>query len=130
MLTGTGVLLPLSLAISVQMMRLEKGVPVWSILQVLLAAIGTIFLWGPPLIWGSAAFTVSRDPSLTLLLHELGWLSFITPLTAFPLQLLCIVIVSLSGTEPRRNAAFPRWIGYLTVWQALQPFGGALGMIF
>jgi hypothetical protein len=102
----------------------------WSILQALTGALGTIFLWGPPLIWGAAAFTVTRDPSLTLLLHELGWLSFITPVTAFPLQLVSIAIVSLSQPRSSVSTALPRWIGYLTVWQALQSVGGLLAMLF
>ena len=130
LLTGTGTLLPLSVAISVQMMRLEQGIPLWSITQALTGALGTIFLWGPPLIWGAAAFTVTRDPSLTLLLHELGWLSFITPVTAFPLQLVSIAFVSLTRNPPPGRPAFPRWIGYLTVWQALQSFGGLVAMLF
>ena len=123
-------LLPWSVVVSIQMARLEKGVPVWAILQFGAGLLGTIFLWGPPLIWGAASFSIERDPSLTLLLHELGWLMFITPLCVFPMQLSAIGIVSLRKTEDDKTSAFPRWIGYLTLWQAVQSLGGLAAMLF
>ena len=123
-------LLPWSVVVSIQMARLEKGVPAWSILQFGAGVLGTIFLWGPPLVWGAAAFSVERDPSLTLLLHELGWLMFITPLCVFPMQLISIGVISLKKTEDDKISAFPRWIGYLTFWQAVQSLGGLAAMLF
>lgn len=129
MISG-GFLLPLSLVISLQMARLEKGLPIWAFMQVLAGSIGTIFLWLPALVWGVAAFSVERAPELTLLMHEFGWLLFITPLSLFPMQLLGIVIVSFTKDEPDAHSAFPRWLGYLTAWQLVQSFGGPIAVLF
>jgi hypothetical protein len=129
-LISSGFLLPLTLVISIQMARLEKGVPIWALMQGAAGALGITFLWLPVLIWGAAAFTAERAPELTLLMHEFGWLTFITPLSLFPLQLLGVIIVAFNKDEDDRWSAFPRWIGYLTAWQALQSFGGPMAMLF
>src|SRR5262249_20447029 len=64
------------------------------------------------------------------LTHEIGWLTFITPLCAFPMQLTAVGIVSLGKKqEDDKVSAFPRWIGYLTLWQAVQSLGGLAAML-
>lgn len=129
-LISGGFLIPLTLVISLQMARLEKGLPIWAIMQVLTGAVGTMFLFLPVLVWGVASFTVERAPELTLLMHEFGWLFFITPLSLFPLQLLGIIIVAFTKDEDDAHSAFPRWLGYLTAWQLVQSFGGPIAVLF
>jgi len=129
-LISGGFLLPITVVISVQMARLEKGVPIWAIMQALSGAVGTAFIWFPVLIWGVAAFTVTRAPELTLLAHEFGWLLYITPLSLFPMQLLGIIIVAFTKEEADAHSAFPRWLGYLTAWQLVQSFGGPIAVLF
>ena len=73
-LISGGFLVPISIVISVQMARLEKGVPIWAILQGVTGAIGSIFIWLPVLVWGVAAFSPDRPPELTLIFHEFSWL--------------------------------------------------------
>ncbi len=123
-------LAPLTVVISVQMARLEKGVPLWAILQGLTGVVGTAFIWLPLLAWGTAAFTPERAPELIMLMHDFGWLSFITPLTLFPMQLLGIIVIAFAKEEEDRVSAFPRWLGYLTAWQLVQSFGGPIAMLF
>lgn len=125
-----GFMMPFSLVLSIQMARLEKGVPIWAILQLILSIIEVMYIWGPILIWGVAAFSASRDPALTVLLHELGWLSFITPLTVFPLQLIAVIAVCFGKDEDDRYSALPRWVGYLSGWQLIQSFGGPAALFF
>jgi hypothetical protein len=129
-LISGGFILPITVVISVQMARLEKGVPVWAIMQALAGAVGTLFVWFPVLIWGVAAFTVERAPELTLLMHEFGWLLFIAPLSMFPMQLLGIIIIAFNKDESDAHSAFPRWLGYLTAWQLVQSFGGPIAVLF
>ncbi len=129
-LISGGFLVPISIVISVQMARLEKGLPLWAILQGVTGTIGSIFIWLPALIWGAAAFSPERAPELTMLMHELGWLAYITPLSLFPMQLIGIIVVCFTKDEEDRVSAFPRWLGYLTVWQAIQSFGGPMAMLF
>lgn len=122
--------LPWSLVVGVQMARVERGLPIWSILEVLLGAIGTIFLFGPPLLWGAIAFSPTLDPAVTQFIHQLSWLSFVAPVCAIPMQLFCIGFVSLTTTNPEPVPAFPRWIGYLSLWQGVQAFGGLGAFLF
>lgn len=129
-LISGGFLAPLSLVISIQMARLEKGVPVWALFQGLTGVLGSIFVFLPVLVWGVAAFTPERDPELTLLFHEFGWLFYITPLSLFPMQLLGIIVISFTKEEDDRVSAFPRWLGYLTAWQLVQSFGGPIAVLF
>ena len=129
-LISGGFLVPISIAISVQMARLEKGIPIWAILQGLTGTIGSIFVWFPVLIWGVAAFTPERSPELTLIFHEFAWLFYITPLSLFPMQLLGIIVLAFTKEEPDSVSAFPRWLGYLTAWQLVQSFGGPMAMLF
>lgn len=125
-----GFMAPFAIATSIAMARLEKGLPVWAILQGIMGALGTITVWMPMVIWAAAAFSADRAPELTLLLHELGWLMFVTPLALFPLQLIGIVIVAFTKEEDDRVSAFPRWMGYLTAWQLIQAFGAPLAILF
>jgi len=129
-LISGGFLMPVTMVISLQMARLEKGLPIWAIFQAMTGAVGTIFIWLPVLVWGVASFTVERAPELTLIMHEYGWLLFITPLSLFPMQLLGIIIVAFTKDEADAHSAFPRWLGYLTAWQLVQSFGGPIAVLF
>lgn len=129
-LISGGFLMPVTLVISLQMARLEKGLPIWALLQGLAGAVGTMFIFLPALLWGVAAFSVDRAPELTLLMHEFAWLFFITPLSLFPIQLLGIIVVCFTKDEDDANSAFPRWLGYLTAWQLVQSFGGPIAVLF
>jgi len=129
-LISGGFLVPFSIVISVQMARLEKGIPIWAILQGLTGAIGSIFIWLPVLIWGVAAFSPDRPPDLTLIFHEFSWLLYITTLALFPMQLLGIIYLAFTKDEPDNVSAFPRWLGYLTAWQLVQSFGGPMAVLF
>jgi hypothetical protein len=129
-LVSGGFLMPLTLVISLQMARVERGIPIWAYLQAMTGAVGTIFLFLPVLIWGVAAFSVERAPELTLLMHEFAWLFFITPLSLFELQLLGIIVVCFTKQEDDRYSAFPRWLGYFNIWFAVQSLGGPIALLF
>lgn len=129
-LVSGGCLMPLTLVISAQMARLEKGLPLWALFQGMTGAVGTAFFWLPMLVFATAAFSAERAPELTLLLHEFGWLGFIAPLSLFPLQLLGIIVVAFIKDEEDRVSAFPRWMGYLNIWYLVQSLGGPIAVLF
>lgn len=106
---------PWSVAIAVQMARCERGVPVWAIAQLTAGILGTILFMAPPLFWGVAAFSVDREPALTLLMHELAFLTLVTPVSFFWLQALPIAFIGLRRTDIA-HSAFPRWMGYMSAW--------------
>lgn len=115
MATG-GFWLPLGAVISLQLARHERGFPLWSVLQAMSSAVGAWIFAFPVLLWGVAAFTVTRDPQITLMLHEFSWLAFLAPIAAFTFQLLPVIVVAMTTKTDDAHSAFPRWIGYLTFW--------------
>ncbi|GLR68162.1 hypothetical protein GCM10010909_28430 [Acidocella aquatica] len=122
-------MVPLSVVIYVQMARLEKGVPIWSILQLAGGCMMSIFLVLPPLFWGVAAFTPSRPPEITLIMHELANLTLTTTDQYYIFQMVAIAVVSLTQkSDP--HSAFPRWMGYFTIWAAIMFEAGAIAFLF
>lgn len=125
----SGFTVPLSVVIAVQMARLEKGVPIWSILQFAGGILMGLFLVLPPLFWGVAAFTPDRMPEVTALMHQLGMLTLTTTDQFYIFQMVAIGYVSLTQkVDPK--SPFPRWLGYFTIWAALIFEVGALSFLF
>lgn len=116
---------PIAVVISVQMARTEKGVPIWSILQFAGGIMMSIFLVLPPLFWGVAAFTPDRFPDATLLFHEFALLTLTTTDQYFIFQMIPIAVIALTT----KSEAFPRWLGYFTIWAALVFEAGALAFL-
>jgi len=120
---------PFNVVVAAQMARCETGYPLWSRMQLSAGTLGTWLFAFPPFLWGVAAFSVDRNPQITLLVHELAWLCFVTPPTYFALQLIPIAVIALSNKNPS-DCAFPRWIGYLTIWTAISASTGVMAMLF
>ena len=120
---------PWTVALAVQMARCERGVPIWAIAQFAGGVLGTILFTFPPLFWGVAAFSVDRDPALTLLMHELAFLTLVTPVSFFWIQALPIGIVCFTRTDAT-HSAFPRWLGYFTVFMVVSAELGVIAQLF
>jgi hypothetical protein len=122
-------MVPFSVVISVQMARLEKGRPVWSILAFAGGILMSIFLVLPPLFWGVAAFSPARLPAATALMNDLANLTLTTTDQFFIFQMVPMGVVSLTQAVDRRSA-LPRWLGWFTLWAALVFEVGALAFFF
>lgn len=122
-------MVPFSVVIAVQLARLEKGTPFWSILQCAGGILMSIFLVLPPLFWGVAAFSPARAPEVTALMHELGTLTLVTTDQFYIFQMIAIAVISLKQkVDPK--SPFPRWIGFFTIWAALAFEVGAIAFMF
>ena len=122
-------MVPFSVVVAVQLSRLEKGVPVWSILQFAGGILMSIFLVLPPIFWGVAAFSPARLPEATALMHELALLTLTTTDQFYIFQMVAITYVSLTQTVDPQSA-FPRWLGWFTLWAAVIFEVGALAFMF
>ena len=125
----SGFNLPMGVVFSIQMAKREKGVPIWAITQGLAVVLETMLFFLPPLFWGVAAFSPERDPAVTQTMHELAFLTFITPIGAFPLQTIPMVVVALANQDDP-NVAFPRWVGWLTLFVTIAAEPAVAAMIF
>jgi hypothetical protein len=124
----SGFMIPLAVVIGIQMGRQEGGSKPWSILAVGSGVLMSIFLMLPPLFWGVAAFTPSRAPQITAIMHELGCLTLVTTDQAYIFAWVAIVVVSLMP-KTARYSPFPRWYGYFTGWTAFMFELGAFAFL-
>jgi hypothetical protein len=125
-----GFYLPWSMAIAVQMDRIEKGSSIWTMLQAVTSAAGTWIFALPPLLWAAAAYNAARNPEITSLMHEAAFLVFYCASSFFPFQLVAVGVVSLSKNNVDPNTAFPRWLGWLSLWTAGVASEGFVGVVF
>lgn len=109
--------IPLAIVIALQMARIEKGFPIWSIVQLAGGVMMSVFTVLPPMFWGVAAFTPTRPAEITLVLHEFGNLAFIATDQYFIFQFIGLAVVCLMRSTVENNP-FPRWMGYLSLWAA------------
>jgi len=121
-------MLPLAIVISIQLARLERGFPIWAMVEFAGGIMMTVFTVFPPLIWGTAAFSPERDPSATQIFHEFGNLGFITTDQYFVFQFAAVAIVSLTQ-KVDAFSPFPRWLGYFTIWTTLVIEVGVAGFL-
>ena len=128
-LTSAGFYIPWSVAVARQMSRHEEGYATWSTLQLVAGALGCLTFVLPAFFWGVAAFSVERNPDLTLLMHEIAYLALVTPISFFPFQVIPMVVISFRQKDEYLSA-FPRWIGYFSLWMLAIGEMGVLAQVF
>ena len=121
-------MVPLTVVIAAQMARQEQGRKVWSAMTICGGALMSIFLVLPPLFWGVAAFTPSRAPQVTAIMHELGMLTLVTTDQFYIFMWVAIVVICLLPTSVT-HSPFPRWFGYFTAWIAIMFEAGAFSFL-
>lgn len=127
-LACVGSLLPMSAVLGDQMRRMEGPRPVWAQTQLACATLTVWLLSAALVFFAAAAFRADRDPQLILLLHDLGWLTFVTPVSMIVLWMAAVggAILSDRGQPP----VMPRWVGYLSIWAALLSAPGFAAILF
>jgi hypothetical protein len=121
-------MVPLSIVVAAQMSRQERGQKVWSVMTVVGGGLMSIFLVLPPLFWGVAAFTPTRAPQITAIMHELGMLTLTTTDQYYVFMWVAVVVICLLPVSVT-NSPFPRWFGYLSAWIALMFEAGAFAFL-
>jgi hypothetical protein len=124
----SGFMLPLSTVIAVQLARIEGGWKVWPIAALGGGVMTSIPMVLPPLFWGAAAYTPSRDAQITALAHEIGTLIYVS-VVPYYLFLFVAVIVFCLRKPTAAHSPFPRWFGYLTAWIALMFEAGPIAFL-
>lgn len=119
MLAVSGFWFPIALVITAQMVRHEKGFPMWAFMQGSASAVGVVFFIMPPMLWALAAFSAGRNPEITQVIHDFGWLTFFVPIGMFTFQLIPISIIAFTSEYDGKYSAFPRWLGYLTLFEIM-----------
>lgn len=73
-----------------------------------------------------ATFRPDRDPHLVALLYDTALLSFVGSLGCFSTSYLVFALAVLMD----KNHIFPRWLGYITIWQIVTELLAAPVFIF
>jgi hypothetical protein len=115
-------------AISAQMRRMQchSNLPVY--LQLGAGSIGVLTVMFPIMIFAITAFRPEREPQLTQLLNDVGWLIIIPAFPTFIAQFGAIAFGILQDQSPR--PVFPRWVAYFNVWVALLFVPGGFAYFF
>jgi hypothetical protein len=116
----SGFMVPFATVISVQLLRLEKGMG---------GIMMSIFLVLPPDFWGTAGFHPGRLIDATAMMNDLANLTLVTTDQYYMFQLVPIAVIALT-TPPRADSPFPRWFGYYTIWTMIVFEVGPLGFLF
>lgn len=114
--------------ISTQMRRMQgiSRLPVQ--LQLGAGSIGVLTVMFPVMIFAITAFRPERDPALTQLLNDVGWLIIIPAFPTFIAQFSGVAFGALQ--DKSAVPVFPRWVGYFNLWVALLFMPGGLSYFF
>jgi hypothetical protein len=124
----SGFMVPLAVVVAIQLSRHEKGKPVWSTLACAGGTLMSVVLVLPPIFWGVAAYTPTRAPEVTAIMHELALLTLVTTDQYYIFMWVAIAVLCLTPNSVV-HSPFPRWFGYFTAWTALMFEAGAIAFL-
>jgi len=104
---------PFVAVISVQLRRIEGRNCMMSYAQLGLGMVGITAFIFPTMFMEVAAFRPHRDPALTLLINDLGWLTFVGMWMFATFQCFAIAIAVF---KDEHEQVFPRWLAYFNIW--------------
>lgn len=122
-------MVPLTAVLAAQIARLEKGFPIWALVQFAGGILMSIFLVFPPIYWGVAAFNPERLAEATALINQMANLTLVTTDQYFIFQMIPITYISFTCKQDE-FCPFPRWLGWLNLWIALIFEVGAFAFMF
>lgn len=115
-----GVVILLSLIV-MQIRRMAHRTPILAYCYLGCATAGPVLLFVADLFWLLAAFRPERDPQLTLLFHDIAWITFTAPVCFLIGQCVCLALAIFLDRQPQ--PVFPRWVAHfnLAVAVAIAP---------
>jgi len=120
--------IPFFMVIVVQMQRMANPSRAFAYSYLSAAASGATLFALADLAWLIAAFRPERDPQLTMLLNDLAWMAFVTPVGFILAQNLSLALGIYMDAQPR--PVFPRWVGHFNIAAALLMTPGAFALMF
>jgi hypothetical protein len=124
---GCTLLVPWSIAIAVQMRRIEGEHAVLAGSQAVLGPMLLVEFYIPCIMWEAAAYRPTLDPVFTYRLHDLASIMFIAlPWTG----MLQAIVLGLAILQDRSaDPVFPRWLGYFCFFSSLAFLPGGLNCL-
>ena len=109
--------MPWSEVISARMSRIEGGMPVLSYLQLIGGALTVMVVSMSATFWIAAAFRPERNPEITQMLHDMGWLTIDQLYACTTFQMIAAAVVGLYDKSVR--PLFPKWVCWYSIWAGL-----------
>jgi len=120
--------MPFAITIAIELKEVEGGVGMLTMWQMMGGVCTALLTFYPAMWWLLAAFRPDRSPELIQLVSDAGWLQFIGGLTIF---LPCQITVAIAAfMDKREQPAFPRWLGYVSIWACILFLPGQLIFFF
>jgi hypothetical protein len=124
---GGGLNAPLTAAIHHRLRRIP-GAEALALLQVIGGTLGVLAVSGPAIVFMVAAYRPERDPQITQVLNDLGFIPFIGNLVPFVIQAVAIGVAVLA--QDPEHQVLPRWLGFYNLWTAFLTLPGLLLIFF
>jgi hypothetical protein len=119
--------IPFYMVIVVQMQRMANPSQALAYSYLSAAASGATMFALAVLAWLIAAFRPERDAQFLLLLNDLAWLAFTTPVGFIIAQNFCLALAIYM--DDRVRPIFPRWVGHFNIVIALLMAPGAFALM-
>jgi len=127
-MAASALLVPWAVAISGQLKRID-GARALADVQMVSCALLSLEFITPIGVWMAASFRFDgRAPDVTLAMHDLGWILFMTVIWSLEVQLLAIGAAIL--IDRRETPVLPRALGYLSLWVAVLIIPAGLVLYF
>ncbi len=109
--------LPWTAVLSARMRRIEGASPVLTYLQLIGGALTVMVVSMSATFWIAAAFRPERNPEITQMLHDMGWLTIDQLYFCTTLQMVAAAVVGLYDKAPR--PMLPKWACWYAIWAGL-----------
>lgn len=128
MMLGAALFIPFTALIARYIIRIEGGVGVVTMMQIMAGLTNMILFFYPAIWWLTASFRTERGTDLTQVLHDAAWIQFVGALFPFLFQLVSVAIACF--IDDSKKPVFPRWFGFLNLWTIVLYFPGQMIFFF
>lgn len=127
-MAASALLVPWAIALSGQLRRID-GARALADVQMVSCALLSLEFITPIGVWMAASFRYDgRAPDVTLAMHDLGWILFMTVIWSLEVQMVAIAAAILLDRSD--NPVLPRALGYYSVWAAFLIIPAGLVLYF
>jgi hypothetical protein len=109
--------MPWTAVLSARLAKIEGAFPVMAFLQLIGGALTVMVVSMSAACWIAAAFRPERDPQITQMLHDLGWLTIDQLYACTTWQMIAAAIVGLN--DKSEHPMLPRWVCWYAIWAGL-----------
>lgn len=129
MMIAVGMIAPWGVAVTSLLRGAEGRFQVLTYVQLTTISIGTLAAVCFVIAWGCAAFRPDDTSSdVTRMLADIGWFFFLYDWPPFVFWFLAVAAAIFTDNRP--TPAFPRWVGFISVWTGVLSIPAGMMIFF